>query len=408
MHQDDVAGGGHVLSGPASGATSPAGLLRIGLADARRALGPLSVLGATRSIDNALTVALFRTAGGDDRMGGLLLASYASGGASRVTIVYDRADRFASTEPALIARATRAAQLPGATVGPMRAVRSPDGSVTASVPPAWKITTFAQGEFAAVAPDAAEVDQELSVRLIDPRSSAYQQALRLQQQLGRVVNPYATPYGMPMTVDVDPARAYVTFANAIAKAQHFARPDISIEHAIPLPSANGLHATELVGTESLRGVRTRFDGIVGVAPPGPIGGWAMFVKMISAPVARFDADLPTLAAVYNSYRVDQGVRGQQVAQTQADDRAGAARGLALMQQTQAQNSATFNASMAHARSVQSSIDRSTAGFTHYLNDTTVLENTTTGARATAGDSFADAVVKNDPQNFRVVPVSEYR
>jgi hypothetical protein len=38
----------------------------------------------------------------------------------------------------------------------------------------------------------------------------------------------------------------------------------------------------------------------------------------------------------------------------------------------------------------------------------VLENTTTGARATAGDSFADAVVKNDPQNFRVVPISEYR
>jgi phosphoketolase len=64
--------------------------------------------------------------------------------------------------------------------------------------------------------------------------------------------------------------------------------------------------------------------------------------------------------------------------------------------------------MSHARSVQSSIDRSTAGFTRYLSDTTVVENATTGAHTTVNDSFADAVVKNDPQNFRVVPVSEYR
>jgi hypothetical protein len=38
----------------------------------------------------------------------------------------------------------------------------------------------------------------------------------------------------------------------------------------------------------------------------------------------------------------------------------------------------------------------------------VLENTSAGARGSAGADFAASIVRNDPQNFRVVPVSEYR
>jgi hypothetical protein len=339
----DPAAGGRVLSAAVAG-TSPAAVLRAGLADARTAAGaPLTVLGATRSTDGTLSVALFRTAG-RTAIAGILFAEYAPGG-SRATIAYDRADRFATTEPALVARAMAAAQPPASPAVALRDVRSPDRSVIARVPASWRITTFAQGEFAAAGPDAAEVDQEVSVRLIDPRSSVYQQALRFS------ANPYATPYGIPMTIESDPVRAYVHFASMVAHLKHLPDPAISIERAIPQPAPDGFHATEIVGTESLHGVRTRFDGIVGVASPGPIGGWSIVVKMVSAPVAHFASDLPTLAAVYNSYRVDQGVRGGQVAQTQADDRAGAERGLALMQQTQAATRATFSASMANLRGI---------------------------------------------------------
>jgi hypothetical protein len=63
--------------------------------------------------------------------------------------------------------------------------------------------------------------------------------------------------------------------------------------------------------------------------------------------------------------------------------------------------------MSHARSVQDGVDRSTAGFTRYLSDTTVMQSSS-GARGTVNDSFAQNVVANDPQNFRVVPVSEYQ
>jgi hypothetical protein len=399
-----------MLTGMAT-AASPAELFRTALADARRAFGPqVRVLSATRSVDGALTVGLFRVNDAAAPLAGLVLASYVRGGSSRIAIVYDRADRFATTAPSLIARATPAAAVhnAAASAGPLRDVQSPDHSVRALLPPAWKLTIFAQGELSASGPDGAEVDQEVSAHMIDPRSPLFQQAMQMQSRMGQRVNPFGTPYGIPMTYEPDPARAYVAFARTVAKAQGFGDPDVSLERTIPQPPQQDLRVTEIVGTDTVKGTRMRFDGIVAVSPASQTGGWMMSVKMISAPLATFQRDLPALAAIYNSYRVDQGVRGQQVQQTIAEDQAGAARGLALMQQTQAQNTATFDTSMSHARSVQSSIDRSTAGFTRYLNDTTVVENTSTGAHTTVNDSFADSVVKNDPQNFRVVPVSEYR
>jgi hypothetical protein len=54
-------------------------------------------------------------------------------------------------------------------------------------------------------------------------------------------------------------------------------------------------------------------------------------------------------------------------------------------------SATFHASMSHARSVQSGIDRSTSGFFDYLNDTTVVENAG-GGRSNVDAGFAQSVV----------------
>ncbi len=121
---------------------------------------------------------------------------------------------------------------------------------------------------------------------------------------------------------------------------------------------------------------------------------------------RYRTDFPLMTAIFNSYNVDQGVRHQQVQATIQQDEAATQRGTAMMQATQARNSAVFNASMDHARSVQQSIDRSTSGFDHYLNDTTVLQGP--NGRTTENANFAQSVVNGDPQHFRVVPVSEYR
>lgn len=411
MHIIAVSSGGHILAGPARGATSPASTFRAGLRDLRAAFGRSpDVLSAARSTDGTLTVALFRVRTGSTPVGGLVLASYVPNGSSHVAVVYDRLDRFATTAPQLIARAAEAAHTrsPGTSIGLLRQMTANDGSVRALVPPSWKIGVFSGGEFSATGPDGAEVDQEVAAHLIDSRSPEFQQALALQRQMNRPADPFGTPFGIPVTYEPDPERAFVAFATTIARAQRMADPAITIERVTPQPPQPGIRVSEIIGTETVRGTRMRFDGIVAASQANSNGAWNISVKMVSAPVNAFARDLPTLAAIYNSYHVDQGVMGQQVQNTIAQDRAGAARGLALMQQTQAQNTATFNASMSHAQAVQSSIDRSTAGFTRYLNGSTVVENSATGAHATVHDGFAEAIIKNDPQSFRVVPESEYR
>jgi hypothetical protein len=402
-----VTGDGHVCIG-ASGAGSPADLLRASLRTAHALFGAApTVVGASRSTDGTLTVALFRVTAGGTALGGLVLATYVAGGRSQTAIAYDRADRFGTSAPALIARVVAAETPAAAAVPPMHDIVAPDGSVRARLPAGWTTRIFAGGVFAAAAPDTAEVDQEVAARLIDPRSPVFQQALQLQQQLHQPLNPMATPYGIPMTYQPDPARAFVALSDALATFGHQGNPNIVIERTIAQPAQPGIRAVEIAGTDTVKGVPTRFDGIVGITPMTSTGAWMLSVKMISAPVAHFQADLPALAAVYNSYTVDQRVMGDQVAQTIAADRAGMARGLAMAQATQSRDAAVFDASMSHARSVQDGIDRSTAGFTRYLSDTTVLQ-ASDGDRGTVGASFAQSVVANDPQHFRVVPVSEYR
>jgi hypothetical protein len=83
----------------------------------------------------------------------------------------------------------------------------------------------------------------------------------------------------------------------------------------------------------------RFDGTVLVQPPNPYCGWTMSVIRQRKPI---------ISAM--------------------------ARGRAYSESVRANISATFDASMSHARSVRSGIDRSTSGFVHYLNDRAVVEN----------------------------------
>ena len=67
----------------------------------------------------------------------------------------------------------------------------------------------------------------------------------------------------------------------------------------------------------------------------------------------------------------------------------------------------FQTSMREAAISQDNIDRSTAGFIHYINDTTVVQHDPTGAHGAMDANWADALVKSDPEHFHVVPVSQY-
>ncbi len=391
----NASGGGRILDGTVGVRSSPDEAFRAGLRRARSFFGRAPhLVGVVRSTDGSTTLGLFKTTSAGVSVGGLVLAIYAANGPSRVDLMYDRVSDVDRTMRGMIARvaAIHPARAAGSNSGGLPAVHdvvSPDGSVHAVLPVDWRPLRFEQGEFAAVGPDGAEVDQEISIPCMDPSSS--------------IANSGA---GMPVPYSRDVVTAYRNVIAVLARRGAPMPTGIDFETVRREDGPQGASVAYLAGTQTLHGARVRFEGHVLVSAPYGAGGWTLTIKMVSAPVDRYRTDFPLMTAIFNSYNVDQGVRHQQVQATIQQDEAATQRGTAMMQATQARNSAVFNASMDHARSVQQSIDRSTSGFVHYLNDTTVLQGP--NGRTTENANFAQSVVNGDPQHFRVVPVSEYR
>ncbi len=406
-------GGGTLLTAYRT-ESSPQALLRDALGRAHATFdAPIDVRGAVRSTDGTLVVALFRARPASGSISGMVLGTYVKGGPSRIALIYDRADRFATTAPGLIAFATANATPAHATapatsagVPPMHDVVAPDHSASAQLPDGWTPQHFAQGVFTASDAAGDEVDQEVSLTFVDPRSPALAQYANAQQMMHQPVSA-VTPFGIVLPLPSSPADAYVAASKRLAELQQQPDPQTTIEQQRSLPPNGRFQFAQMSGSTTVKGTRVHFVGTAGWAPLQTGGVWMLEVKMVSAPVARFNRMFPTLLAIFNSYRIDQGVREQQVGQTIRENNALIARGQAIASATIARNTAVFNASMDHARAVQDSIDRSTAGFTHYLNDTTVVQSSG-GSRGTVDQGFAESMVRNDPQNFREVPVSEYR
>jgi len=177
-------------------------------------------------------------------------------------------------------------------------------------------------------------------------------------------------------------------------------------HEKPVAALPGFNGAEVTGTSRLQGKLLRFDEFVYVGPQGPAGGWQVAVNGVVAPDDRFETDEPAMAALFNSYRLDNGRRQAQVQANIAAGWAASRAGIAHMNAVTAADQATVDASMRNARAVQDGIDRSTAGFVRYLNDSDVVQNAS-GAHLNVDAGTAQALTTFDPQHFRSVPVSQY-
>ncbi|MBC5801189.1 MAG: hypothetical protein GIX03_05850 [Candidatus Eremiobacteraeota bacterium] len=399
LRSADVANGGRVMVGSLRGVNSTQDAFVAGLRRLRGYFdGRPHMLGAVRSANGAITIGAFDATLRGAPVRGIAITAFEPRGGSRVGILFDYSDRIARSINPLFERVrgmmvpSSAPAVSAAAVKPLHAIEASDGTVDARIPAGWRPILLRDGAFAATGPDGSEVDQEVSLNFADPRSS-----------LAGTPGWPALPYTAEPAQALSAATRYVVQRGGPDSHLHIER-----ETRVSVPPGMGT-AAELIGTETLRGGRPgRFDGVALVSPLGQYGGWSLSVKMISAPAETFQRELPTLLAIFESYHVNQERRGEQVHENIA---AGWRQTQAILQanaEVQQRNSAVFNASMANARNVQDSIDRSTAGFVHYLNDTTVLQHVPNGETGTVNQNFATGLIRADPRNFREVPVSEYQ
>jgi hypothetical protein len=394
--------GGSIVTGSLPDATTADTAFRAGLRRMNGYFGrSLALRGVVRSNDGSLTLGTFSATSRGARVSGLVIASYRAG-ASQVAAVYDDAASFPHALPKLVAHlqalppsatATSAGGGSSSVVAAMRAVpttpmKSSDGTVSLRLPAGWQLKKFGEGEFIADGPDGAEVVGGVGFSLIDPR-------------LG---NP-ASGLGAPLPYSSDPKEAYRGLIGLLNRSSHVGFEFTSIEEK-PVSAPAGIRGARVYGTSIRDGKPLRFDEIVGVGAPGAMGGYTMSVSGVVAPAERFERDEPEMGALYASYQLDNGARMQQVQASIAAGWAQVARGRQMLQQTTARDQAAVDASMANARAVQDGIDRSTAGFVHYLNDSDVIR-TPNGAHANVDQGTSDALRSFDPEHYSSVPVTQY-
>jgi hypothetical protein len=405
MRSIDDAGGGRILIGGlgsvASGDTFRAGLRRIGAYFSHT----MRLASVVRSNDGRITMTAFDARLSGVPVGGVALTSYGSG-ASRVAVVFDLSQRLPRTLGGLF---THLQSLPPPAASQRSAGSSPqrssgaslqaqiaavptvqrtsnDGTVSVRLPADWQIKQFAEGSVVADGPDGAEVVEGLSFPMVDPRGP--------------------TGMGIRVPYDSDPARSYQTVFRALAQMSGQPATQFVSIHEKPVAAPAGINAAEVTGTSRQHGKVLRFDEFVGVGQQGPAGGWQVSVSGVVAPDDRFEIDEPAMGALFESYRLDNGRRQAQVQASIAAGWAASRAGIAHMNAVTAADQATVDASMQSARAVQDGIDRSTAGFVRYLNDSDVVAHAS-GAHLSVDAGTAQALTTFDPQHFRSVPVTQY-
>ncbi len=430
-HTDDgTAGEGHVLQGALQDATSGPTAFKAGLRRTRGVFdASINLLSVARSKENPnLTMASFTAAQQGIPVGGLVIAVYEPAGHSRFALLYDAPDHLAKSLPAMLKRFDTATQEILEKARPQSAsaamdfarfekeaghvalnrVQFQDGTASIGVAPGFKPLLMSGGKFTASAADGAYITLFRPCNVLDPNGTLY----KMQEQLGRNVHsgPMHIPGQVILAYDPDLVSAWKKYIAENARQNNALNSEPQVLKSATAPgSTNAWPMVNITGTMTVNGEPFVFTGLlVGSPPPTAQGGWSVQVTLLAAPAAHAAEDMPAMIAMQQSEKVDMSAVHQQTmhniaalnAQTTAWLRSNKAAYDEVSQRR-------FDSAMSNARASRDAMDRSTAGFIHYINSTSVLQHNPTGAHATADANLASALEKADPQHLSVISPKDY-
>ncbi|MDZ7632170.1 MAG: hypothetical protein U5K74_12710 [Gemmatimonadaceae bacterium] len=337
------------LSGSRSAATLTQGLVR----DLQRYFGgTLRVLNAIGDRNDTQVQASFRaTQGGTPVLG--LLAITTEGGSPRAVVMFDAARALPSSIDRLVRVATSPSggSGPAATV-PLTRTPVPDGSGAIDLGPGWVIRYASKG--------AMDIQGPL------PGSG---------MSLGSVLTVPAT--------SPDPAQALVIGARQLGRMQGKSI-EVQIIDSRPMEWQQGGRAALIRYRAITNGQTMEYFGLIAVTP---FDGQQVFFysSVIQAPPESFARILPTAMRSWASWSIYPSVLEQRMQQTA---------------QTMRETGALLTGG-----SSSRAIDGVNAGWGQYIRGVATLEDSDR-TRSEVDQSFAENVVRADPNRFRIVPTSE--
>jgi hypothetical protein len=409
----DAPGGGQVVYGPIQGETSMPRAMASLLRSVHAHFGDRPQLGKFFQSRGSESVAAFfsLTAKKQDgrQITGLAIVSMRGGAAPSGAVLYDQADRFARSEPQLMARLTEAWQKggprqpareppaaePQGPAQPLHTAAVPDGSATIGLPAGWRIIGGGGGSLHAAGPHGEAVHLGvINQNIYDPRNPRAQGMI---QYLSKGRTPFdVCPYGD------DLVNSFLCVSKQNRARQGQPAPTLRVINRVDLPANQYEVRVEMVSAEMdfHDGKEPVTSNIrMGAMRMGPAGGWALTVSAETVPKHLADEEWPTIKAMVASYRQNGQVIAGQTAQVIAGIHARAAANAKLAEARSAANDA-------HNAAVDAQWDdqaRQNKVFENYTLDRTVIQDNEQNARGAVGYAAADSLVKSDPGRFQYVP-----
>lgn len=319
--------------------------------------GTMRVLNAVGDRSDSQVQASFTARLNGEPVFGILGVS-ADGSSARAVLIFDAS----RTLPGSIERLIRVATSDGSGGGtggraaapePLNRTRVPDGSGTIDLAAGWVIRHAGKGA--------------MDIQGPAPGSG---------MSLGAVLT---VPY-----TSSDPAQALVTMAQQLGRSQR-KRIDVQIIDQRPVQWQQGGRASLLRYRSVTDGQVMEYFGLLAITP---FDGSQVFFysSFIQAPPASFARVLPTALRSWATWSIYPSVLAQRMQQS-------------------AQTMRETGELLTGGGSSQRAFDGVNAGWGQYIRGVATLEDPDR-RRSEVDQSFAENVVRTDPQRFRIVPTSE--
>ncbi len=387
----DSQGGGQYIYGPLTGRGSMPDAIVYMLRQVHNYVDDRPEVGKFFQSRDGTSVSAFFTATAKNRgnlpIAGLLIVSRAADGSAFAAVLLDAKSHFGASEPVMMkalsavwqplgagssgAAASAVAAAPSASQGNLPAAhpRGPaplvqttggDRSAVISLPAGWKVTSVASGTLSAAGPNG-------EMLFLGGLYQGFQMRPDLFENFVNIGNQYRRKNGLQ-------AGTYTV----ISKSN------------VPGNAMQVMYNVDLNDGVGLR------KGSVRLSLWGPR---AMSVDGSNIPVRFAEEENATLLAVIRSYQQNEQMMAQMrqgaMNRVQADAARANAQSIALNQRREASNAA-FDAHM-------DNLDRSSKINQDYILDRPVVRDSENAERGTLSNSYADSLVRGNPDRFQIVP-----
>jgi hypothetical protein len=353
---------------------------------------------------------------------GLVIVSMSPGSAARAAVLYDDLARFGKTEPAMMKSLASAWHSAGGantadnghrgtaaiSTAPEHLTQASggDNSAVISLPAGWNVTAVSGGQLMAEGVHGESITLGMLYQgIADPRNPQARQAMNMSR------GPHIVCALGPNMFE-----NFVTVLNQVRQNNGKPQGSFTLISSRNLPSSAGeVGVTEAIYDVDLhdgKGPRKASARIAALVTRG-LPTWAMTVSATSIPVQYADQEAATMTAIIASYHQNNGVIARE---GQADLARIHAQAEANQRQTDAinarressnaafdshmqdldRNSASFNQHM-------DDIDRSSKQMQDYILDRSVVVDNEYNERGTVANTYADSLVRANPDRFQVVP-----